>query len=650
MNKFTSKFIIFCIVVLAIFLGSLVLGSLIEFGTVDFNEDLFSTQYFSLIFGVGILFYIIFLLNNLTKEGKGGKDKNNGPKQFFDSKFLSEKELNKKYAFTLYSNLKNMKDGIPIRAELKRGNLHVNIKDPIHTMIIGTTGSGKTTAYIEPTIQILCEMQTKPSLVITDPKGELYAHHAYKLKKAGYDLKVLNLRDVFTSTRWNPLDRAFDYYHKSLNLQKQVKVHRDENPADFNLKVITSTYPNIWFEFEGTAYPTKQDVMTELIAKKKELESLAKEELVDIAKTLAPIENQNDPSWDMGAQNYIQGVMLAMLEDTAKPELGMTREKFNMYNVAKIALHRDNDPDDQFKSLKKYLLEGRDKMSIVSQLCGPILNNAPNTTRGYLGMVSTKLAMFSDLGVCYATSWNDMAFDTFCDKPTAFFIINPDEKETRDGIATLAITQLYKTLIEKASKLPGQRLPRNIYFVLDEFGNLPKISTLDSIITVGRSRGIFMLLVIQSYTQLNNIYGDKIADIVRTNCNIQVFIGTPDAKTKEEFSKMCGQITVKTQSESKGEKDSKSKTTSETSRPLIYPEELELLPKNTYIVKMFRENPAKVVFTPYFQALNVYDVQPLVDNEFHPSNTLNEKAVFYDIGERNRIVLGNKSDFDDFDF
>ena len=342
MKSFTSKFIMFCLVVLGIFIASLLIGSIIDEGTIVISGELFQSEYAMPIFGVGVLFYVIFLLNNLTKEGKGKDDKNK-TKQFFDSKFLTEKELNKKYAFTLYNNLKNMKDGIPIRAELRKGNIHVNVKDPIHTMIIGTTGSGKTTAYIEPTIQILSEMQTKPSLVITDPKGELYAHHAYKLKKAGYDLKVLNLRDVFTSTRWNPLDRAFDYYHKSLNLQKQVKVHRDENPADLNLKVISSTYPNIWFEFEGTAYPTKQDVMTELIAKKKELESLAKEELVDIAKTLAPIENQNDPSWDMGAQNYIQGIMLAMLEDTAKPELGMTREKYNFYNLSRICNFKDPD-------------------------------------------------------------------------------------------------------------------------------------------------------------------------------------------------------------------------------------------------------------------------------------------------------------------
>lgn len=647
--KIGRRLLVTLIVMLGILIAGLLAGSYLEYGSIKI-EGILETSYGLPIVGIGELLYIIYLLNDLTNPKKDS-DKNKGPKQFFDSKFLTEKELNKKFLLAHFADLKNVQDGIPIRAEYRKGDLLVNIQDPIHTLVIGTTGSGKTTAYIEPLLQIMCEMKTKPSLVITDPKGELYDHHAYKLKKMGYDVQVLNLRDVFVSTRWNPLDKAYLRYQESNELHKTVKVHNDGNPADFKLKLITDVYPTIWYEFNGTAFPTKQEVMSELIAKKKELISLAKEDLLDVAKTLSPIENQNDPSWDMGAQNYIYGIMLAMLEDSIKPELGMTREKFNLYNVSKIALLRDNDPDDQFKSLKRYLLEGRDKLSEVPQLCGPILNNAPNTTRSYLGMVSTKLAMFSDMGICYATSWTDIEFDKFCDKPTAFFIIIPDEKQTRHGIATLCIVQLYKTLIEKASNLPGQKLPRSIYFVLDEFGNLPKISILDNIITVGRSRRVYMILVVQSYTQLNNVYGDKVADIVRTNCNIQVFIGTTDAKTKDEFSKMCGQITVKTQSESKGEKDSKSKTTSETSRPLIYPDELEHLPKNTYIVKMFRENPVKVVFTPYYEALKIYDVQPYDDGEFHPAQTLNEREVHYDVNFRNRKVLGDSSSsFDDFNF
>ena len=75
-------------------------------------------------------------------------------------------------------------------------------------MIIGSTGSGKTTRYVNPTIQVLAHTQTKPSLVISDPKGELYQLHANMLAQQGYEIKVLDLRNPYASARWNPLNRA----------------------------------------------------------------------------------------------------------------------------------------------------------------------------------------------------------------------------------------------------------------------------------------------------------------------------------------------------------------------------------------------------------------------------------------------------------
>ncbi len=637
---------------------AVIAGGLISESKVSFSVKALTGGVTLGIFGFLLLLILIYFLNESTKPNGFFKEKDSSKdnKQYFDSKFLTTKELNKITTYSSYSNLRNVKDGIVVRAEVKGSNLHVNLRKPIHTMVIGTTGSGKTTMYVDPFIQIMGETKSKPSLVITDPKGELYAHHAYKLKQKGYNVKVLNLRDVFSSTRWNPMGRAYDIYQKAIHIEDEIIVHKEPLKKDTKLELSSkdrSQYNEEWYEFNGTAYPDKPSLMNDVLSYKKVLISDAKEDLKDIAMTLVPVENQNDPSWEMGAQGFAQAVLYAMLEDSADPKCNMTRDKFTLYNFGKIAFFRDLDPDDQFKTLKRYLCEGRDKFSEVPQLANTVVGAAPNTARSYVSVLSTKLGLLSDMGICYATSADEMEFEKFDDKPTAFFIIIPDEKQTRHGIATLCIVQLYKILIELANKNTKneRKLNRNTYFVMDEFGNLPKISLLDKIITVGRSRGIFMILVVQSYTQLNNIYGDKIADIVRTNCNIQVFIGTTDQKTKEEFSKMCGNITVKTKSTNKAEKDSsKSYSTSEASRPLIYPEELELLPKNTVIVKMYHENPVKVVMTPEYNARKFYTIKAL-PNEYAPSKTLDEAKIFYDIEARNTAVLGNrKNSFDDFNF
>ena len=641
------------------FVLAVIAGGLITEQKVAFTKEIMTNSLTLGIFGLLILLYFVYLLNESTKGRnpllgtKKVKEDNN--KQFFDSKFLTTKELNGITTFATYSQLKNVKDGIVVRAELKGSTLNVNLRKPIHTMVIGTTGSGKTTMYVDPFLQIMPETKTKPSLVITDPKGELYANHAYKLKQKGYNVKALNLRDVFSSTRWNPMGRAYDIYQRAMHIEDEVIVHKNPLPKDTKLLLSSgdrSAFGEEWYEFQGTAYPDKPSLINDVMSFKKVLISDAQEDLKDIAMTLIPVENQNDPSWEMGAQSFAQAVLYAMLEDSGNPKCNMTRDKFTLYNFGKIAFYRDLDPDDQFKTLRQYLCEGRDKFSEVPQLANTVVGAAPNTARSYVSVLSTKLGLLSDMGICYATSADEMEFEKFDDKPTAFFIIIPDEKQTRHGIATLCIVQLYKTLIELANKNTkhDRQLSRNTYFVMDEFGNLPKISLLDKIITVGRSRGIFMILVVQSYTQLNNIYGDKIADIVRTNCNIQVFIGTTDQKTKEEFSKMCGNITVKTTSKTKGEKDSKSTSTSEASRPLIYPEELELLPKNTVIVKMYHENPVKVIMTPAYNVKKLYTMKSL-PVEYTPSRTLDEAKIAYDIEARNQAILTKpKKEFDPFDF
>ena len=267
-----------------------------------------------------------------------------------------------------------------------------------------------------------------------------------------------------------------------------------------------------------------------------------------------------------------------------------------------------------------------------------------------MGIVSAKLGMFNDTGMCYATSLNEMNFDSFAQKPTALFIIIPDEKEARHGIATMCISQLYQKLVELANDCPGLKLPRTVYFLLDEFANLPKIDKIDSMITVSRSRNIFFALVIQSFSQLNAKYGDDVASTIIGNCPIKMFIGTDDAKTCEEFSKLCGEVTIQTTSttENKGKDDEKSKgtSTSVVSRPLIYPDELGHLkagPTGEIVVKILKEFPIRCKST-YAWATPMFDMTKMPE-EYVPSKSLNQAEIAYSISERNAKIMKPKTTF-----
>lgn len=656
MPKFVKKLIIVISAVILTAVAGIIIAGYAKYKTFVFNiasiGDPFVLMFCALVLGSGLIYALNKGGGSKDKSGVGAKDKKGkSVDQFFDSRWVTEKELrtDKKYMFNTWASIRNSKDGILIRSEVVGNNLSINAYKPIHALVLGTTGVGKTERFIIPTIQIMSSTKTKPNFVISDPKGELFLKNRNKLIDEGYEVKVLNLREPFASVRWNPLDNAYQKYHEAHDLKKYVKTYRNVNPADMGLKIISNEYNNIWYEFRGVAYPNQVMLETDLEAKKTELIDIAENELREIANILCPIENkQGDTTWERGAQEFIYGIMLAMLEDSLVPELGMTREKFNFYNLHRIANFKDNDPDNPYKTLRQYFM-GRSKFSKVLGMVSTAINNAPTTTRSYMGIVSSKLGLFNDTGMCYATSCNEMDFESFVQKPTAFFIIIPDEKEARHGIATMCISQLYQKLVELANRFKDIALPRTTYFLLDEFANLPKINKIDNMITVSRSRNIFFVLVLQSYSQLNAKYGDDVAETLKGNCPIKVFIGTDDAKTCKEFSELCGNITINTTStsESKQKEDTnKSTTVNMSSRPLIYPDELghlsNQLNKTDYmIVKNLGEFPIKQK-TTYAWATPMFNCKKY-EAPYAISKSLREEEVAYDIADRNKKVLRPKS-------
>ena len=635
------------LVVVVLILAAVVLVRVFALGE-TFDVSLITDSTTLSIAGFLCLGYLLYVLLNLDKKKKKDDSKGKNPgkikttsgavvEQFSNMRWVTEDELLKesKFGFHYYSDLyKAREDGVLIRSELKGNRLLTNMYKPIHTLILGTTGSGKTEGFVIPSINVLSSTASKPSLVITDPKGELYKKTGRKLLSSGYQIKMLDLREPQKSTCWNPMDDAFTLFHRAHNIESEVQVFNGINPADTQFKHIAGEYNNEWYGFNGIAYPNKEMLDNDLLGEQKILISKADDILHDIAMALCPVVNEKDPTWERGAQDLIWGVMTAMLEDSLLEGTTMTRERFNLYNVNQICSYVDIG-DDPYSTLKQYLLD-RDKSSPVIGRVTTSVNNAPGTTKSYMGIVLTSLSLFSDSGIAFATSVNEMNFDTFTDTPTALIIRVPDDVVTRHPIATMMISRVYKTLVERAEKNKDSKLDRNVYFILDEFANLPKINDFANIITVSRGRGIFFEMVVQSYSQLNTKYGDTVAKTIRENCNIQIYIGSDDMTTKEEFSKLCGNMSgekenVSESKDKKGEGGGKSVSKEAVQRPLIYPDELSVLPSETAIVKIFKEYPMKVKFNHSYKYPMFTRVPP--DEKYVPLKRLDEAETRYDIGE-----------------
>lgn len=559
-----------------------------------------------------------------------------------NSRFMTEKERDSNFEPHKFTKLsESSKDGIPVYAcfNKKRKELDVNLASPMHGLVIGATGSGKTTTFINPMIQILARSGAGSSMICTDPKGELFQLHSGLLKERGYKVMVLDLRDPYSSFRWNPLSELYDRYQLYLRTGEGIFM-RSDSSTDSGLELVNKPeqYGQEWYEYEGKAWAVRRELLSHIKISRQKIFDEVYEDLNDLISVICPVESQDDPVWEKGARSLIMAVCLAMMEDSEYPELEMTKERFCFYNINKAIGNSDND----YEALREFF-KGRSPVSKAVGLSKQVLSAAESTMASYMSIAFDKLSMFNDEGLCSLTSATDIDPVQFAMEPTALFLKIPDEKDTRHALAAVFILCIYKALIKVASSREDLSLPRNVYFILDEFGNMPKIDKFDKMITVGRSRKIWFNMVVQSYAQLDNVYGDKVSNIIKSNCGMKMFIGSNDIETCEEFSKLCGNMTVSTSSISStmGDKQGNINVSSQLqTRPLIYPSELQKLNNKTdtgnAIIVTFGNYPLRTKFTPSYKCplyqMGTMDLSQVRMNAFFGDE------VYYDLDERNYIM------------
>lgn len=136
-------------------------------------------------------------------------------------------------------------------------------------------------------------------------------------------------------------------------------------------------------------------------------------------------------------------------------------------------------------------------------------------------------------------SEDTMEMETIGLKKRAIFLVVPDEKTTYHFLATMFIRQCYELLLETAEKYDGS-LPNRINFIMEEFCNMPRLDDLAPMLTAARSRNIRFHLVIQSYGQMINKYGESISKTILDNCGNLIYLHTNEISFLEYISKLAG--------------------------------------------------------------------------------------------------------------
>ncbi len=430
-------------------------------------------------------------------------------------------------------------------AKKKNCNLRFLFLPKFHEIYIGSTGSGKTTGGIEPQIRAISSQKNKPHLFITDPKGELFQHNARHLKKHGYRTYIVNFRDFSKSDIWNPLLEMYETKVSLLDVGNSAKIRSGKiDPELMLFGSIDDFSEDGWIEYDGKAFPTSESFDTYLEIKRDSIEAKVSSLVNEFANQVITIESKQDKTWEQGAQNLLKGILLCMLHDAVKPDSGFTKEMMTLKTV-----------QDYYNELRGFFVDGdrhsnldefallRDKPSIAKTYMRTALCNATGTSRSYCGVYEDKMQQWAQAHIFALTTGSTISLDG--DEPFAIFISTRDYDKSDFAIAALFIDWVYRTMLLKADASPrdAQNNPttRALHFLLDEFGNIPKIADFENKIATARSRNIWFHIYIQSYEQLTLVYEKETASVIKDNCNAQIFMGSQSKETKKLFSEECGE-------------------------------------------------------------------------------------------------------------
>ncbi len=352
-----------------------------------------------------------------------------------------------------------------------------------HTLIFGNTGTKKTRNFCIPGVYTIG--MAGESMIISDPKGEIYRNTSGFLERQGYEIKVLNLREPECSSKWNPLLLPYRYY-RSGDTDRAI-----EMISDFAMQLT------------------------------------------------AQIHMERDLFWENQAMDLLVGLILILFE--SEPD----EKKVHMESIQHIRMYMEVEKEGD-SNIFWDLLESFPENSFVRYKLASIyaLRRTEKTFASIVSTFDSMIRMFlfnkKIMGMLDSTEIN---FDTLGEERTALYLIISDEKTTFHFLVSVFVKQCYECLIEHAQKTKTGMLLRRVNFILDEFSNFPKIADMSAMISAARSRNIRFFLVVQSKQQLLSMYGDE-AETIKSNCRNWIYLSCRELGLLQEIEALCGTLYI----------------------------------------------------------------------------------------------------------
>ena len=372
-------------------------------------------------------------------------------------------------------------------------------------------------------------MQANTSFVCLDPKGELLRDTGGLLKAKGYEVRVLDLINMERSDCYNP----FMYIQSDNDIQRLV---------------------------------------------------------TNLFKSTTPKGSQsNDPFWDTAASMLLLALVF-YLHYEAPPE----EQNFAM--VMELLRNGDIDEDNEAEGSVLddlfALLEYENPNHIALKYYKSYRSGSAKTLKSIQITLAARLEKFNLDSLAALTSTDELDLQSLGERKVALFALIPDNDTSFNFLVSILYTQLFQQLFFVADFKYRGTLPVHVHFLMDEFANVSLPDDFDKILSVMRSRGVSVSIILQNLAQLKALFEKQWESIVG-NCDEFVYLGGNEQSTHKYVSELLGKETIDTNSygRSDGLRGNFSTNSQVAGRELLTPDEVRMLDNKYAIVFIRGERP-----------------------------------------------------------
>ncbi len=323
-------------------------------------------------------------------------------------------------------------------------------------------------------------MQANTSFVVLDPKGEILRDTGHLLESKGYEIRVLDLINMEKSHCYNPLA----YLDSDNDVQRLVT------------NLFKATTP------KGSA--------------------------------------TNDPFWDTAASMLLLALIF-FVRERAIPEEQNFSSIMELLRAGDVDEENSNQPsilDEMFDDFEE-LFPGH----IALKYYKSYRSGAAKTLKSIQITLASRLEKFNLESLASMTNTDELDLKTIGTKKVALFALIPDNDTSFNFLVSILYTQLFQQLFKVADQDYGGCLPVPVHFLMDEFANVSLPDDFDKILSVMRSRGVSVSIILQNLAQLKALFEKQWESIVG-NCDEFVYLGGNEQSTHKYVSELLGKATI----------------------------------------------------------------------------------------------------------